>query len=134
MVETVVSGPEFFFLWRESCLERFHFEEVFVKDKHIVLGGTFDLDQLVAVSHGVERFSWSSRRRFSPWVLVLSVSDATWATRLCTGIWDDMPGVIVELHEFAGDILIDSEDEAEASEVEASEIPMKPPPLKVNPL
>lgn len=45
-----------------------------------------------------------------------------------------MPGVIVELHEFAGDILIDSEDEAEASEVEASEIPMKPPPLKVNPL
>ena len=58
----------------------------------------------------------------------------TWATRLCTGIWDDMPGVIVELHEFAGDELIDSEDEAEASEVEASEIPMKPPPLKVNPL
>jgi len=92
------------------------------------------LDQLVAVSHGVERFSWSSRHCFSPWVLVLSERFSTWATRLCTGIWDDMPGVIVELHEFAGDIWIDSEDEAEASEVEASEIPMKPPPLKVNPL
>ena len=62
-----------------------------------------------------------------------------------------MPGVIVELHDFAGDILIDSEDEVEASEVpmkamkplklisedevEASEVPMKlMKPLKLNPL
>ena len=35
-------------------------------------------------------------------------------TRRCTGIWDDMPGMIVELREFHSDIFPDTEDEEEA--------------------
>ena len=64
------------------------------------------------------------------------------------GIWDDLPGVFVQLHEIADDIFPDSEDEAEAgrfsamlekpmgkpTEVSDSEVPVKPPALKVRPL
>ena len=46
--------------------------------------------------------------------------------RFGPGIWDDMPGVIVELHDFAEDIFPDSEDEAEAGIFGLSLLPTYP--------
>ena len=56
-------------------------------------------------------------------------TSSTGLNSMSTGIWDDMPGVIVELRDFNFDLFPDTEDEEE-------EVPVQwqPPPYKVGPL